>query len=66
MWLCHRCGAPDGHCRHTNDALIAPEGALQLYLRIKSFCQDCVANGDMTPSAERMLLKILTDWGKQT
>lgn len=39
-------------------------GALQLYLRLKAFSKDCVANGDMTPSAQRMLLKILTDWGK--
>jgi hypothetical protein len=41
-----------------------PAGALELYLRIKAFCRDSVANGDMTSSAERTLLEILTDWGR--
>ena len=40
-----------------------PAGALELYLRIKDFCRDSIASGDMTPSAEQALLKILTDWG---
>jgi hypothetical protein len=38
--------------------------ALQLYLRLKAFSTDCVAHGDMTPSAQQRLLDILTDWGK--
>lgn len=40
-----------------------PAGALQLYLQIKAFCQECVTDGDMTPTAAQMLLKILIDWG---
>jgi hypothetical protein len=30
-----------------------------LHVRIKAFARDCVAQGDMTPDAERMLLRIL-------
>lgn len=52
----HWPAAPRGECD-------GPSGALELYLRIKDFCRDSVANGDMTLSAERTLLKILTDWG---
>jgi hypothetical protein len=30
-----------------------------LHVRIKAFARGCVAQGDMTPDAERMLLRIL-------
>lgn len=34
------------------------------YARLAAFARDCVQNGDMTPCAERMMLRILSDMEK--
>lgn len=58
------CGINAGPCPQCEQESPLPGAALQLYLQVKAFARDCVTHGDMTPAAERMLLKILTDWGK--
>ena len=48
---------------HVAEAVVTALPELDLTARLKAFARDCVTHGDMTPSGEQMLLRILNGCG---